>query len=85
MNIGKKNRWHSKYICDKCGKEIYYIAQKGIPVVKYYKQDKASDPIKKDFDLCKSCEKKFREWLKTKEIPTPKDLIGMFPVYEEKV
>ena len=82
MNLGK-GRWHSKYVCDKCGERIYYEAQKGIPVIKYYKQNRASDPIKKDIDLCYECERKFREWLFTKEIPTPKDLIDKFPKWEE--
>ena len=27
MNIGK-GRWNSRYICDKCGKEIPFIGQK---------------------------------------------------------
>ena len=82
MNLGN-NRWNSKYICDKCGKRIYYEPQKGIPVIKYFKCDRPSNPIKKDFDLCKSCEIKFREWLNTKEIPTFQDIINSFPIYEE--
>ena len=82
MNTGD-NRWHRKYTCDKCGQRIYYQAQKGIPVIKYYSQDRASNPIKKDFDLCYSCEKKFREWLKTKEIPTSKEMIDRFEIYKE--
>lgn len=80
MNIGD-NRWHRKYICDKCGQPIPYIAKKGIPVIKYYKCDRPSNPMKADFDLCYSCEKEFRKWLKTK--PTPRGLIDMFPIYEE--
>lgn len=46
MNIGKcKNR--PKYVCDKCGKFIPYIYQKGFEVYKYYKQNKYDYSIKK--------------------------------------
>ena len=83
MNVGKDNR-HPKYICDKCGTTIYYQPQKGFEGLnKYYKQKPCSNPIKKNFDLCDNCEKKFREWLKTKEIPTIKKIINNFPVYKE--
>lgn len=35
MNLGK-GRWHSKYICDKCGQEILYIKQKGFVGITHY-------------------------------------------------
>ena len=35
MNIGK-GRWSSKYICDKCGKEIPFIGQKGYVGIMHY-------------------------------------------------
>ncbi len=84
MNAGKDKR-HPRYICDKCGNEISYIAQKGfVGLNKYYKQKTCWDIIRKDFDLCSNCEKKFREWLKEKEIPTTEDVINRFPIYNEK-
>ena len=46
----------------------------------HYKQRKYDYAIKKDFDLCNSCEKKFRKWLKEKEIPT---ICELFPRWEE--
>lgn len=83
MNIGKDNR-HPKYICDKCDKAIYYEPQKGYTGLnKYYKQKPASNPPKKNFDLCDNCEKKFREWLSIREIPEMKNILDMFPKYEE--
>ena len=39
---------------------------------------------KHDFDLCRSCEKEFREWLKEKPIPSTQDLIDKFPIWEEE-
>lgn len=84
MNVGKDNR-HPKYICDKCGTTIHYQPHKGFKGLnKYYKQKPCSNPIKKNFDLCDNCEKKFREWLNTKEIPTIKEIINNFPVYKEE-
>ena len=83
MNIGKDNR-HPKYICDKCNKTIYYEPQKGYEGLnKYYKQKPASNPIKKNFDLCNDCEKKFREWINTKEIPTLQETLKEFEIFEE--
>lgn len=80
MNIGRDNR-HPKYICDKCGQYISYEPQKGfVGLTKYYKQIPSNNQ-KKDFDLCGSCEKKFREWLNTKEIPTTAEIISNFPQY----
>lgn len=84
MNIGKDNR-HPKYICDKCRNVIQYIGQKGyIGLNKYYKQKPISDIPKRNFDLCDNCEKKFREWLNTREIPTTKEIINTFPQYINK-
>ena len=83
MNIGRcKNR--PKYICDKCGQVIPYFYQKGFEVNKYYKQKKYDYAIKKEFDLCNSCEKKFREWLNTKEMQTVEEIIVNFPRWEDK-
>ena len=82
MNIGKDSR-HPQYVCDKCGNKIYYEHNKGIPVNKYFKQHNKSYVNYKDFDLCNNCEKKFREWLKTKEILEVGELINNFPRWEE--
>ena len=82
MNIGRcKNR--PKYICDKCGQVIPYVYQKGFEVNKYYKQKKYDYAIKKEFDLCNSCEKELKEWLKEKPITTIDNMINKFPVWEE--
>lgn len=82
MNIGKDCR-HPKYICDKCGNAIHYIEKKGFEGLnKYYKEAKYDYAHKKDFDLCGNCEKKFREWLKQKEITTTIELINRFPRWE---
>lgn len=81
MNVGKDNR-HPCYICDKCGNQIWYLPQKGFKGLnKYYKQKPTSAPIKKSFDLCDNCERKFREWLDTKEIPTTEEIINTFPQF----
>lgn len=83
MNLGD-NRWHSKYICDKCRKVIPYIGQKGfVGINHYYKSTKNHTPSK-SFDLCESCEQKLREWLNTIEIPTTKNLLDRFERYEEE-
>ena len=83
MNLGK-GRWHSKYICDKCGQEIPYIGQKGFVGINHYSRATYRDQVyKKSFDLCASCEKKFRRWLKEKEMPTVSEIIDRFPIYEE--
>ena len=82
MNVGRcKNR--PQYICDKCGQIIPYVHKKGFDINKYYKQNKGDYSVKKDFDLCKSCENKLREWLKEKPIPTTQDLINKFPIWKE--
>ena len=83
MNIGKDNR-HPRYICDKCGQEIAYIGQKGFVGINHYSRATYRDLVyKKSFDLCASCEKKFRKWIKEKEIPTTSEIIDRFPIYEE--
>lgn len=82
MNLGD-NRWHRNYFCDKCGEHIPYIAHKGISVNKYYKAVRKAGVNEKDFDLCDSCEKEFREWLNTRPLPDIKRSINRFPVYEE--
>ena len=82
MNIGK-GRWHSKYICDKCKQEIPYVGQKGFVGINHYYKSTQNRVASKDFDLCASCEKKFRKWLNTKEVPTFSDMISRFPIYEE--
>lgn len=81
MNIGKcRNR--PKYICDKCGKELHFTHHRGYEHHKYLKQDRSYTP-KRDFDLCDNCEKKFRQWLNTKELETTEEIINKFPKYEE--
>lgn len=83
MNIGKDNR-HPRYICDKCKKEISFIGQKGfVGIMHYCSKGQRDGNYKHDFDLCKSCEKKFREWLKEKPIPTKEDLIDKFPIWKK--
>ena len=83
MNIGRDNR-HPKYICDKCGNVILYITKKGYAGLhKYYKQKPVSSAPKRNFDLCDNCEKKFREWLNTREIPTTEEILNTFPRWEE--
>lgn len=82
MNKGK-GRWHSKYFCDKCGQEILFVKQKGFVGINHYYKSTQREVTKKDFDLCQKCEKKLREWLKEKEIPTVEDLINKFPIYEK--
>jgi hypothetical protein len=79
MNIGSSAK--PKYICDKCKNEIPYTYRKGIEVHKYAKWTNSC--YTKDFDLCESCEKKFREWLDRIELPTARDLINKFPIYKE--
>jgi ribosomal protein S14 len=82
MNIGKDNR-HPKYICDKCGNEIAYIGKKGFVGINRYCKNTYRDQVyKKDFDLCCSCEKKFRKWLSEKEIPRIEDVLDDFPRWE---
>ena len=81
MNIGKDNK-HPKYVCDKCKNIIYYEPKKGyVGLNKYYKQKPALDYPKKSFDLCDTCERKFREWLNIKEIFKANELFVNFPRY----
>ena len=83
MNIGK-GKQNSKYICDKCGKEIPFVGKKGfVGIMHYCSKGQRDGNYKHDFDLCKTCEKKFREWLNTKEIETPQEILNNFPIYKE--
>ena len=83
MNLGS-NRWKANYICDKCGEKIRYVAQRGfVGINHYYKSTRGQASPYKDFDLCEICEKKFRKWLKTKELPTVSEIIDNFPRYSE--
>ncbi len=82
MNIGKDKR-HPRYICDKCGYEIPFTYQKGfVGINRYCKNTHRDINYKKDFDLCSNCEKKFREWLKEKELVTTEEIIARFPIYK---
>jgi len=81
MNVGNNAR--PRYICDKCKNEIIFKYRKGFEVHKYSKWQNSCNV--KDFDLCSSCERKLREWLNTREIPTMKEIIGAFPQYEEEI
>ena len=82
MRIGKTKN-PSKYKCDKCGIELNFRSGGGgfKHIHKYYKAGLSSIPYK-DFDLCTNCEKKFREWLKEKPIPTTEEMIARFPIYK---
>lgn len=82
MNKGTTR--HPKYICDKCEQEIPFVHQKGfVGINRYCKNTHRDINYKKDFDLCANCEKKFRKWLKEKEIPTFNELLDTFPSYKE--
>lgn len=84
MNVGKDKR-HPRYICDKCKNEIQFVHQKGfVGINRYCKNTHRDQVYKKDFDLCKNCEKKFREWLKKEEIPTFQEMIDRFQLYERQ-
>lgn len=84
MNLGT-GRWHSKYICDKCGQEILFINQKGFVGINHYSKATYKKPVyKKSFDLCANCENKFREWLNTREISTQSKIINRFPIYKSE-
>lgn len=83
MNLGG-TKWNNKYICDKCKKEIPFIYRKGFKGNVYHHYvSEVNKTAHKDFDLCKNCEKKLREWLDTKDLPTPKDLISRFEIWED--
>ena len=81
MRIGK-SRNPSCYKCDKCGKIIRFQHNEGFKGIQKYYKSYVRVPYK-DFDLCDNCEKKFREWLSTREIPEMKDILDTFPKYEE--
>lgn len=83
MRLG--TRREPRYICDKCGKEIvgyHKNSKKHITPDKYFKADKYGQH-KKDFELCKNCEKLFRKWLNEKEIPTLESMLDRFEEYKE--
>lgn len=82
MNISK-NTHKPIYICDKCNKRIDYTYRQGRKIYKYYSYDPKTYAPKKDFDLCRSCEKEFRRWLKEKPIPTTENIIDRFPIWKE--
>lgn len=82
MNISK-NTHKPVYICDKCSKRIDYTYRQGRKVYKYYSYNPKTYAPQKDFDLCRSCEKEFRKWLKEKPIPTIDRLLDKFPIWEE--
>lgn len=85
MNVGD-NRWHSKYICDKCKNVIPYITKKGFRDNLYHHYVSTSNrTAHKDFDLCGNCEKKLKEWINAKEIPTTQEIINTFQKYEEEI
>ena len=55
MNLGG-TRWHNKYICDKCKKEIPFIYRKGFKDNLYHHYvSEVNRTAHKDFDLCKNC------------------------------
>ena len=82
MNISK-NTHKPIYICDKCNQRIDYTYRQGRKIYKYYSYDPKTYAPKKDFDLCKSCEKEFRTWLKEKTIIRPENIIDRFPIWKE--
>lgn len=82
MNISK-NTHKPIYICDKCNQRIDYTYRQGRKIYKYYSYDPKTYAPKKDFDLCTDCEKKFRKWLKEKDISIYESAIDGFPIYNE--
>ena len=79
-----KNKTVDDYSCRNCVMKLPYIGQKGFVGIVHYSRATYRDQVyKKSFDLCASCEKKFRRWLKEKEIPTTSEIIDRFPIYEE--
>lgn len=82
MNTGTTR--HPKYICDKCGNEIRYTYRRGFMGLYTYARREKNSIFKKEFDLCSNCEKRLKEWIKEKEIPTTAEMIGRFPIYGEK-
>ena len=75
MNI--RSNANPKYICDKCRKSIKHYPKKyGIF------RDSA---YHKDFDLCNSCNRELKKWLKEKPIPkklSVADIINQFQEYK---
>ena len=83
MNIG--NNVKPKYICDKCKKPIRYVARKGL-VGRYNYGIFRDYAYHKAFDLCNSCNRELKKWLKEKPIPkklSAKDIINKFQEYKE--
>lgn len=76
MNRGTTR--HPEYYCDKCEIKITRGRRHT-----YYKYNSKACAATKDFDLCTSCNKQLRIWLKEKEIPTTEEIISKFPVYVE--
>lgn len=62
MNLG--NNKQPIYICDKCERMINNRKD----VCKHYTYDSKTYAVKRDFELCKNCEKELREWLKGRHI-----------------
>lgn len=75
MNKGTTR--YPEYYCDRCGIKITRGRKHT-----YYKYNSKACAAIKDFDLCAGCEKKFRKWLNTKEIPTLEEMISKFPIYK---
>ena len=80
MNTGTTR--NPKYLCDKCGYEIQYSHRKGFVGLYTYAKREKNSIFKKEFDLCSNCEKRLREWLNEREIPTIGDVIARFPEYK---
>ena len=75
MNIGNKAK--PKYICDKCKKSIKYYPKK-YGIFRDYAYHKA-------FDLCNSCNRELKKWLKEKPISKRRsitDIIRKFEIYD---
>ena len=57
----------TKYICDKCGKEIKNINQIYKATVQDGLAEGVSGGVYESFHLCEDCVKKFLKWLKAYE------------------
>ena len=82
MKVGN-SRWSHRYFCDKCGKEIQYIGQKGFVGINHYYKSTQRTTTKKAFDLCAGCEKSLKRWFKEKETPTLENMLDRFEIYKE--
>lgn len=76
MNRGTTR--HSEYYCDKCGSKITRGRKHT-----YYKYNSKACAATKDFDLCTSCNKELRDWIKSKDSITIQQLINSFPIFKE--